>query len=174
MDKDHHRHKRQLYAQALSDRSTRMFEPTVLEHLDVFLKLILKSCDSSTPVEMTTQCQYLGFDVIGSLALGQRLNLQTEEKNRVILRLLIAAKTQVNILMHLPAFRFLSPVLQALPSRQSRQFVSALTDVFTARQAQESEQQDLYSILSGPATEGIFENIMGEIIFFMTTGTWPI
>lgn len=151
----------------------RMFEPTVLEHLDGFLKLVLQSCNSFTPTEMTSRCQYLGFDVIGSLALGQRLNLQTEEKNRVILRLLIAAKTQVNILMHLPAFCFLSPVLRALPSRQGRQFRSALTDIFMARKTQESEQQDLYSILSGPATEDIFENITGEIVFFMTAGGTP-
>ncbi|KAI1773208.1 cytochrome P450 [Hypoxylon cercidicola] len=173
MDKDHHRHKRQLYAQALSDRSMRMFEPTILEHLDVFLKLILKASDSSMPAEMTSRCQYLGFDIIGSLALGQRLNLQTEEKNRIILRLLIAAKTQVNILMHLPAFRFLSNVFRALPSRQGRQFRSALTDIFMARKAQENEQQDLYSILTGPATEGIFENITGEIVFFLTAGGTP-
>lgn len=123
---------------------------------------------------MTSRCQYLAFDVIGSLTLGQHLNLQTEEKNRVLLRLLIAAKTQVNILMRLPAFRFLSSVLRALPSRQSRQFKSALTDIFMARKAQETEQQDLYSILSGPATEDIFENITGEIVFFMAAGTWPI
>lgn len=34
----------------------------------------------------------------GSLALGQRLNLQTDEKNRVLLRLLVAAKAQTNLM----------------------------------------------------------------------------
>lgn len=174
IDKDQHRHKRQLYAQVLGSRSMRMFEPTILEHIDVFLAIILKSCNSSTPEDMTSRCQYMGFDTIASLALEQRLNLQTEEKNRVLLRVLIAAKTQANILMHLPAFRFVSSILRALPSPRTRQFRSTIKDMFMARKARGGNEQDLYSILSDPTATDVIENIVGEIVFFLTAGRWPI
>ncbi|KAI2629257.1 cytochrome P450 [Hypomontagnella submonticulosa] len=173
IDKDQHRHKRQLYAQVLGSRSMRMFEPTILEHIDVFLAIILKSCNSSTPEDMTSRCQYMGFDTIASLALEQRLNLQTEEKNRVLLRVLIAAKTQANILMHLPAFRFVSSILRALPSPRTRQFRSTIKDMFMARKARGGNEQDLYSILSDPTATDVIENIVGEIVFFLTAGGTP-
>ncbi|KAI0154614.1 cytochrome P450 [Xylariaceae sp. FL1272] len=117
----------------LSDRSMRLFEPTLLEHIDVFLKLLLKSSKTQSHVEMTSSSQYLGFDIIGSLAR------------------LIAAKPQANTLMHLPAYRFLSPMLGF---------------------AVETERY-LYSLLSAPENENIFDNIIGELVFFMTAGTYP-
>ncbi|KAI1261462.1 cytochrome P450 [Xylariaceae sp. FL1019] len=173
MDKSHHRQKRHLYAQALSDRSMRLFEPTLLRHLDVFLKMLLQSSKAQSHVDMTTSCQYLGFDVVGSLAFGAQLNLQTEEKNRVLLTLLIAAKTQANILMHLPAYRFLNPILQALPSKQRDLFKSALTDVVKARKAQVDTKDDLYALLSAPENENMFDSLVGELVFFMTAGGTP-
>ncbi|TGJ88074.1 hypothetical protein E0Z10_g624 [Xylaria hypoxylon] len=151
-----------------------MFEPTMLEHINTFLQLILKSTHTSEPFDMSSHCQNLGFDIIGSLAVGQRLNLQLDDTNRILLRLLIVAKYRVNMIMHLPPLRVFNPVLKMIPSRQARDFTRILANIFTARTAQSVDsQRDLYSFLQKPASEGIFENIWSEIVFFITAGGTP-
>ncbi|KAI1365681.1 cytochrome P450 [Xylaria arbuscula] len=169
-----HRQKRQVFSQALGDRSLSVFEPTMLEHIDTFLKLILKSTRNSEPFDMSSHCQHLSFDIIGSLAVGQRLNLQLEETNRTLLRLLIVSKYRVNMIMHFPLLRVLNPMLKLIPSQQARDFKSILGSMFKLRAAQDVvKQRDLYSFLLNPNCEGMFENVLSEIVFFITAGGTP-
>ncbi|KAI1277110.1 cytochrome P450 [Xylaria sp. FL0933] len=105
---------------ALSDRSMSIFEPTILEHIDTFLELLLKSTRTPNPVDMSSHCQHLNFDIIGDLAVVQRLKLQLDNTNRTLLRLLIIAKYRVNMIMHFPPLRIFNPVLKMIPSRQAR------------------------------------------------------
>lgn len=64
--------------------------------IDIYLRLLAQSCQNSEPVNMTDRCQRLGFDIVGHLAFGCDLKLQTEERGRVMIRLLTAAKLRVN------------------------------------------------------------------------------
>ncbi|KAI1295899.1 cytochrome P450 [Xylaria venustula] len=174
IEKKRHRQKRQFFSQALSDRLMSMFEPVLLEHITTFLQLILKSTRNSEPLDMSSRCQYLTFDIIGSLAVGQRLNLQLNDTNRILLQILIAAKYRVNILMHFPPLRILNPVLKMIPSRPAREFARAVANMVKIRTAQTVDgQRDLCSFLAQPASEGVFESTWSELIFFITAGGTP-
>ncbi|KAK8035119.1 hypothetical protein PG993_010114 [Apiospora rasikravindrae] len=91
-DRELHRQKRQVMGQPINDRSMRIFEPTMSQQIDVFLRLLLQGSHSSEPQNMTDRCQRLGFDTVGHLAFGCDLKLQTEEANRVMIRMLTMAK----------------------------------------------------------------------------------
>ncbi|KAI0818007.1 cytochrome P450 [Xylaria sp. FL0064] len=174
LETKHQRQKRQFFSQALSDRSMSLFESTMLEDIDTFLQLILKSTRTSDPVDLSSHCQHLSFDIIGNLAVGQRLNLQLDDTNRILLRLLIIAKYRVNMIMHFPPLRIFNPVLKMIPSRQARDFARILANIFAARKAQSAEsKRDVYSFLAKPASDGVFENIWSEIVFFITAGSTP-
>ena len=61
IDKDMHRHKRKLSSKALSDEALREFEPIMIDHVDVFSKMLiegLESSDYSSPKYMVDLCGY--------------------------------------------------------------------------------------------------------------------
>ena len=66
--------------QVLTERSMRTFEPTMTAQIDIFLRLLLASCQSGSPVEMTQRCQRLGVDIVGLLAFGYPFNTQASDE----------------------------------------------------------------------------------------------
>ncbi|KAI1124429.1 cytochrome P450 [Nemania abortiva] len=102
LDRDLHRAKRKVVAQAFSDRATRSFTPALLPHIDICLRQFLES--SGRPVNMTQQMSHLAIDVVGKLALGYDLDTQTSEENRFFTRALSLGFFVSNISLHFPAF----------------------------------------------------------------------
>ncbi|KAI1640707.1 hypothetical protein F4809DRAFT_637508 [Biscogniauxia mediterranea] len=82
LETDLHRRKRKILSQATSERWMRLFEPTMLEQVDIFLKELMVL--SSLPVNMTDRCGYLAVDVVGHLAFGYPLNFQTQKARRPV------------------------------------------------------------------------------------------
>ena len=88
IDKAVHRRKRKVISQAFSDQAIRKFEPTMLKHVNIFLKELLRHAshygnnDWSEPMDMTPCCKFLSLDIVSDFAFGQSLKVQTEEENR--------------------------------------------------------------------------------------------
>ena len=83
IDRAAHLRRRKIIGPALSERSMRMFEPTLREQTDIFIDEILGSCTS--PINMTERCQRLAMDIAAHLGFGFPLEVQTREENRFLL-----------------------------------------------------------------------------------------
>ncbi|KAK8113160.1 hypothetical protein PG984_013686 [Apiospora sp. TS-2023a] len=162
--------------QPINDRSMRIFEPTMSQHIGVFLRLLRQGSQSYEPQNMTERCQRLGFDTVGHLAFGCDLKLQTEEANRVMIRLLTVAKMRVNAFMHLPALQSLDFILTSLPSKDGKEFRRIIKDIVNTRIAEgDRGQHDLYAVMAEHTKPGgIYDGILwSEAVFFMTAGGTP-
>ncbi|KAF2963726.1 hypothetical protein GQX73_g9841 [Xylaria multiplex] len=77
-DRQLHRVRRQLIGQAVSERSMRIFEPKMLEQVDIFLRRVLKSTQTKgaipSKINMTESARLLGFDLAALLAFGYNLS----------------------------------------------------------------------------------------------------
>jgi cytochrome P450 len=69
---------------ALTERATRSFEPTLMEQVDVYLKLLLQTSRESQPINVTERAKWLALDVVGKLSFGYQLEAQTREDNRFV------------------------------------------------------------------------------------------
>lgn len=122
---------------------------------------------------MTDRCLRLGFDVIGHLAFGCDLKTQTEETNRVMIRLLTKAKIRVNAFMHFPALQSLDFILKALPNKDTIEFRRIVAEIIKTRTAEDDRgQHDLYALMAEHTKPGgLFDGILwSEAIFFITAG----
>lgn len=111
LDKERHRQKRKIYGQVLSDRSLRVFEPTMIEEIDVFLNQLLKA--QGEVVNMSPAAERLTADIAGQLAFGQPLNTQVEEKYRLFPRAMVSMNAIVSLFSklshHYPIFSWRQP-----------------------------------------------------------------
>ncbi|KAI0011597.1 cytochrome P450 [Xylariaceae sp. FL0662B] len=84
LNKYSHQRRRKLMGVALNDRSTREFEPTMINRIDTFIHQLLLSCrqEPAATINMTERIGYLTMDIIGYFIFGYSLNLQTELTNR--------------------------------------------------------------------------------------------
>lgn len=159
--------------QPINDRSMRVFEPTMTGQIEIFLRLLSNSSETSESVNMTDRCLRLGFDVIGHLAFGCDLKTQTEETNRVMIRLLTKAKIRVNAFMHFPALQSLDFILKALPNKDTVEFRRIVAEIIKTRIAEDDRgQHDLYALMAEHTKPGgLFDGILwSEAIFFITAG----
>ncbi|KAK7967308.1 cytochrome p450 domain-containing protein [Apiospora aurea] len=146
------------------------------QQIDVFLRLLRQGSHSSEPQNMTDRCQRLGFDTVGHLAFGCDLKLQTDEANRVMIRMLTMAKMRVATFMHFPALQSLDFILTSLPSKDGKEFRRIIREVVNTRVAEgDRGQHGLYAVM-GEHTKpgGIYDGILWpEAISFMTAGGTP-
>ncbi|KAF1973921.1 cytochrome P450 [Bimuria novae-zelandiae CBS 107.79] len=84
LDKRLHKIKRRMISKALSEQKMRQFEPLMREHIDMFLKQLLRASRNNEPVDMSDRCKRLGVDIIGRFAFGYRLELQTSNSTQTI------------------------------------------------------------------------------------------
>ncbi|KAI1093471.1 cytochrome P450 [Rostrohypoxylon terebratum] len=101
LDRDLHRQKRRLIGPAVNDRSMRVFEPTMIEQVDILVKLVAES--HSRPIDMSWKCNYLGMDVVGLLSFGFALNSQTNEEYRFLSDQMAPNNRRLNAVMQVPA-----------------------------------------------------------------------
>ncbi|KAF2473640.1 cytochrome P450 [Lindgomyces ingoldianus] len=89
IDKDVHRFKRKIINQGLSEQRMRDFEPAMNNQIDIFIQNIRRACKESEdewsePINMTTPCKYLGYDIMGQFGFGQSFQLQIKPDNRFL------------------------------------------------------------------------------------------
>lgn len=152
----------------------RLFEPAMLGQIDIFLRQIYASSESV--VNMTDRCQWLGLDIIGLLAFGYRLNLQTEKEYRFIPRAFADIKSGINVFMQFPALSTFAPLITPFTEPEKGKLLNMVYMMMLARAAQDKDaEKDFYSYTKGNLDFGpdYFEygEFMAEAAFFVTAGT---
>ncbi|KAI1413413.1 cytochrome P450 [Hypoxylon sp. FL1857] len=175
LDAEAHRQRRKLISQPISQRAMRLFEPAMLEQIDIFLRQIHASAGSV--VNMTDRCQWLGLDIIGLLSFGYRLNLQTEKEYRFIPRAFADIKSRINVFMQFPALSTLAPLITPFTEPEKGKLLMVYM-MMLARAAQDKDaERDFYSYAKGNLDYGpdYFEygEFMAEAAFFVTAGGTP-
>ncbi|KAI1879528.1 hypothetical protein JX265_002482 [Neoarthrinium moseri] len=173
LDRIVHLRKRKIIGPALSERSMRLFEPTLAEQMDIFLKQLLAA--HSSPINLTERCRRLAMDVVGHLAFGFPLDLQTKDEHYYVLSGFSIANFRINSYMNFP---FLSKLgLDHLFNRSPfrRKLRSVVQKMITTRLAQDrKETPDFYSIvMDNLETKSVnFQRseLFTESLFFISAG----
>ncbi|RYP52381.1 hypothetical protein DL768_002412 [Monosporascus sp. mg162] len=175
-----HQKKRKLVGRPLSDKSLRAFEPVMISQIDIFIQQLLRSCQEkdpgAAPINMTQQSKYLTMDVMGYLAFGYPLNLQTETTNRVMAH--SQANFFFNIAMQLPflgAFRVWT--LRSLRSLiRGKRYLQSLEKVIIHRLAEgQHVKHDLLfmsdQLRVSEDNQVWLDEIRSEAIWFLIAGS---
>ncbi|KAI0868254.1 cytochrome P450 [Hypoxylon argillaceum] len=180
LDQDLHRSKRKIIGQVVSERSMKAFEPTMMEEIDTFIRLIFLStqAEPQTPINMTERCKWLGIDIVGHLSFAYPLNLQTDPMYRFIIDSAATANYFLNINMQMPPlavfhaelFIYLRAVMRG------KSYLRTIQKMIKARLAKDKHaEHDFYSLVTEGKTlskeESIWTSeIWSEAIFFLTAG----
>ncbi|KAI1842150.1 hypothetical protein JX265_005727 [Neoarthrinium moseri] len=127
LDRADHRRRRRVVGQAISERSMREFEPTMMSQIDVFLVQLLHSSRQGQVVEMTSRCKWLAMDVIGLLAFGASWKTQTEETLRFLPKVFAALNPRVYMFMNWPKTHKIDPGVQWLVRGRIERFRGTTT-----------------------------------------------
>lgn len=157
VDKGIHRHKRKVLSQSFSDHCIREFEPTILEHVDVFLRRLMASTDPdtvdgkwSTVVNMTHYCRHIGYDIMGEFGFGQSFKLQTSSENQFLIEAVIATIRKAGVYVVYPGLQKLRLELlfYIRGMRMREKYLSLMSKMVRSRvNAGKSAQNDMFSYL---------------------------
>ncbi|KAI1824076.1 cytochrome P450 [Xylaria intraflava] len=158
IDRQKHREKRKLIGQAITEKAMRSFEPTMSEQIDIFIEQIrlastptLSPSGVARPINMTDLTKRLGADIVGHLAFGYALNMQTDPTYRFMLGGLAVGSYQNNSFMQFPMLKKLGlhtlvPLVAGFASRMK--YKNMLQNMITSRLSQEKHSKnDLYSFV---------------------------
>jgi len=153
IDKDLHKFKRKILNQGFADSSVRSFEPTILNHIDIFVQklndLASRSSDGwSSPVNMTECCRHLGYDVMGDFGFGQSFKLQTSTTNHFLIKAVEATSLKAGVYVQYPRLAKLK--LERFLARRAAQmrdkYLELMATLVKSRLASgKKSQQDLFS-----------------------------
>ncbi|GAP85200.2 putative benzoate 4-monooxygenase cytochrome P450 protein [Rosellinia necatrix] len=153
-----------------------LFEPSMLEQVDIFLRQIYASAGSVE--DITNRAEWLGIDIIGLISFGYRLNLQTDKTYRFIPKDFEDLKAIINTFMQFPAASVLNPVVSYLNSTKRERLRKIIFQMMLARAARERDaERDFYSYVKGNLDYGPDYidkgNFIAEAAFFVTAGGTP-
>lgn len=150
------------------------------EQVDIFIQSLRKCCqsDPQTAIDMTARCKWLGMDVVGLLAFGYPLQLQTQEHNRFIIDVLRRSNYILNLNMQQPLLTYLHLelllFLQAI--FRGKSYLGTIETMIKERMSQDKHaQHDFYSFVAD-GMETTKDNkvkgseIWAEAIFFLSAG----
>ncbi|KJZ75109.1 hypothetical protein HIM_05595 [Hirsutella minnesotensis 3608] len=177
LDKDQHRRKRRIIGQAISDRSMRSFEPTMITQIDIFLRQILEKSKADGVVNMSVLSQRLGIDIIMLLAFGFGLNTQTEETYRPMLPIIDELSWRINNYMQFPLIKPIEQLFAKLGFAKAIKFQALVHTMIKTRMAQDADaHHDLYAIVAGHMSKENQDFLRGELwpeaTFFIMAGMW--
>lgn len=176
LDRAEHSHKRRVVGQLITERSMRLFEPTMALQIDVFLRQLLASSQKDEVVNMTTRCQRLGADVVGLLAFGYELNTQTEDTNKIIPAAMKSTSYRISLYMAWPNISFVDLVIYWLGRKRISKFYRELRKMIGRRMSMPKDSaHDLYAVASGDVTpsgdKGLQDtDLWSEAAFFVMAG----
>ncbi|KAH9903769.1 cytochrome P450 [Xylariomycetidae sp. FL2044] len=179
LERASHRSKRRLIGQVVSERSMRVFEPTMLGQVDVFLREIRKTCTRSSPIDMTPACRNLGYDTVALLSFGSELNLQADPAYRFLPKAISLGDFRINVCMHFPpllTWRLHQRIADGLPNSLRDKFFALLDKLITERFAQPADaKHDLYSMMTKSlGSEPSRLDLVTEAAFFFPAGAETI
>ncbi|RYP42528.1 hypothetical protein DL767_000216 [Monosporascus sp. MG133] len=142
---------------AINERSMRVFEPTMGEQIDLFIKLLFLSSKGSTPVNVTERVTYLACDLIALLSLGFPLRLQTDATYRFMIPGMFRANHLANTRMQwfrLHQLRLFS-LLTYFTNDTRERYKRLMEKMIKSRLAEEKNvRHDLFSIVSEASSNG--------------------
>ncbi|KAK7184478.1 cytochrome P450 [Paraphaeosphaeria sporulosa] len=157
IDKELHRFKRRMISQGLSDPCMREFEPSLLEHVDKFVRNIARAASAqpgqwSAPVNMSEQCKYLGFDIMGEFGFGQSFGLLDGPTNRFLIDAVTAASHRSAVYGQFPdlAKVKLEKILYPRASSMRMKYMTLMTRLLRERLEAEEDgraKRDLFSFI---------------------------
>lgn len=173
-----HRQKRQMVGQAVSERSMRAFEPTMAEQIETCLKQIGESVSATRPVDMTAKSRQLGLDVVGQLAFGYDLRMQTEDENRFVMHAMTISGYRGNILHQFPSWLaslYNDDITDIIFGNARQRYWRLLQGIISSRVAQEKHaKQDFYSFVADSVQDtSRGGDLWFEALFFMVAGLYP-
>ncbi|KAI0848455.1 cytochrome P450 [Daldinia vernicosa] len=180
IDKRQHRVKRRLIGQALNERGMRLFEPIILEQIDIFIQQLSQSSAGTKPVNMSPMLRYLTLDIITLLSFGFPLRTQEKEEYRFISEGVVAGNYFQNMKLQCPLLTQLQ-ITEALQFvggiREKREpYRAMLKKLIGSRMAENQDAKlDLYSMVADQINTGGSENIQtselwAEAIFIFAAG----
>ncbi len=158
----------------------------MLEQIDVFIEQIRLASSStsgskgSQPVNMTDLTKRLGADIVGHLAFGYAMNMQTDPTYQFVLRGLAVGSYQNNSFMQFPMLKKLGlhnlvPIVGGFASRMK--YRNMLQKMITSRLSQEKHaKNDLYSFVvdhldrDGSKNGVKTSELWSEALFFFPAG----
>ncbi|KAI0097524.1 cytochrome P450 [Nemania sp. FL0031] len=175
LDRESHRRKRKLIAPVISERSMSKFEPTMSSQVDIFLQQLLRSSQLGEPVNMSRRCERLAVDIVGQLAFGFPLKLQTEATNQLIPNTLTAMTKITTLYMTWSVTSTISPALGWLGRKKAAQFQQTLRRMITTRMSMPKDaKHDFYAIATGEIAPGEYglndSELWPEAVFFIAAG----
>ncbi|KAF3023041.1 hypothetical protein E8E14_012192 [Neopestalotiopsis sp. 37M] len=128
LDKSQHRIKRKLIGQAVSEKAMRTFEPTLAEQVDILMGQLTECSEKSVSTNMTDRFKRLGLDIVGLLAFGFPLNMQTDPTYRFVIRGLNVGGYQFHCFMQYPLLKKLrlDQVLVLIGKKQRNEYLRML------------------------------------------------
>ncbi|KAI0097286.1 cytochrome P450 [Nemania sp. FL0031] len=177
LDNRKHRNRRKIIGQAINGKALRAFEPTMAGQIDIFIQQLVVSSRNSSPINMTERCKRLGMDIVGLLAFGYALNLQTDPTNRYILPGLAVETYRFNCFMQCPSLKRLGldRVIEVLGYKAKMKYTKNLDHMIKARLSELTHaKDDLYSVVAphlDNTTDGIgTSELWSEALFFLPAG----
>ncbi|KAI1744957.1 cytochrome P450 [Xylaria scruposa] len=155
-DKAVHRRKRRIVGAALSERATKSLEPLVMRQIDVYLKRLLESSQTSELINFTERARWLALDIISSVSFGYHLEAQTKEENRFVVDAIAFGLHRSNILHHVYYLSRLAlhKVTDTIVFHYRERYWRLLQKMIEARVARGKDgDRDFYSFISELSTE---------------------
>lgn len=160
IDKGLHRHKRKVLSQGFSDQTIRAFEPTMLRHIQIFVRKLMGGAPFgaavgqeqpwSAPFNMTDSSRHLQYDVMGEFGFGQSFHLQTKSDNHFLIDAVTATSHKAGVYVQYPklAYLQLDKLLYRKGLEMRAKYLRLMSDLVKTRMAAEKDSQhDLFAFL---------------------------
>ncbi|KAI0197896.1 cytochrome P450 [Astrocystis sublimbata] len=163
VDKAVHRLRRKLVGKSISERSMRIFEPTMQQEIDTFLATLTPTPPPSqsqavgpekgtpVPINMSEHLKRLGIDTIALLAFGFPLQTQTSSQYRFLLAAHKAGHYRVSIFMNFPLIARLRiwQFFELFLAKQVAQYWATMSHIVASRVSEPIHaRHDLYSLVA--------------------------
>ncbi|KAG8158471.1 hypothetical protein KVR01_011593 [Diaporthe batatas] len=169
IDKTLHREKRKVVSKAITDQAIRDFEPTMSSQIDIFLQQLLSSIPHHEPVNMSQRCKRLGFDIVGLLAYGYELNVQTQDQYQFMLKGLVAGNYKSNAFMQFPLLKQLGldALLHGLSNSSRNRFLGVINEMASTRLAlgRNARKDLVYFVAEGSEGSSLDDSQLRELLY---------
>lgn len=182
LDKQQHRAKRRLIGQALNERGMRLFEPVIMEQIDIFIKQLSQSCADAQPINMSPRLRYLTLDIVCLLSFGFPLRTQESAEYRFVSNGIVAGNYFQNMKLQCPLLTQLhmTEALQYVGNirGQREPYRGVIKKLIGARMGEKNDAKlDLYSMVADQINTGGPDSIQqselwAEAIFLFAAGAF--
>ncbi|GME28656.1 PAS domain-containing protein [Neofusicoccum parvum] len=183
-DMEEHRHQRNIFSPAFSNRALKEQEPILLKHINLFVKRVREKGVSASGrgIDLVQWLNFTTFDIMGDLAFGKPLGLLENAEYTPWVRNTFAGikifALRSAIAYYVPSVDRLIPLFMSRSLQEKRRaHVKYTADQVHARLARQTDQPDIWTLVLR-SYEGMNKNVrltMGQMesnaSLFMVAGT---